>query len=144
MGIVDQFENLSNIIVQHITRTISAGRNGPSVRTFEEPAILVVTLERKSTLVHELVMPGAQQHQVVETGVATSRPMLYVMRVDKARVVTTGKRTAFVPCDQGALDGRWHGSGLATDIQWLPTLIFADNHRMTIATQSFDTFDGEV
>jgi len=29
--------------------------------------------------------------------------MLDVMRVDKTRVATTGKRTAFVPGDQGAL-----------------------------------------
>ncbi len=29
----------------------------PDKRAFEEPAVLEVTLERKSTLVHELVMP---------------------------------------------------------------------------------------
>jgi hypothetical protein len=56
-----------------------------------------------------------------------------------AEVVTTGKRTAFVPGNQGTFDGRWHGSGLATDIQRFSVLIFTDNHRMTITTQSFDT-----
>jgi len=43
--------------------------------------------------------------------------MLDVMRVDKTRVVTTGKRTALVPGNQGTFDGRWHRSGLATDTQ---------------------------
>ena len=70
--------------------------------------------------------------------------MLDVMCVDKTRVVTTGKRTAFVPGYKGTFDGRWHSSGLATDIQRFSVLIFTDNHRMTITTQSFDTFDGEV
>ena len=70
--------------------------------------------------------------------------MLYVMRVDKTGVVTTGKRTAFVPGYQGAFHGRWHSSGLATDIQRFSVLVFTDNHRMTITTQSFDTLDGEV
>jgi hypothetical protein len=59
--------------------------------------------------------------------------MLNVMRVDKTRVVTTGKRTAFVPGNQGAFDGRWHGSGLATDIQWFSILIFTDNHRIGLS-----------
>ena len=93
---------------------------------------------------NKLVMLRAQQHQVIETGLATSRPMLYVMRIDKTRVVTTGKRSALVPSNQGTFDGRWNGSGLATDIQRFAVLIFTDNHRMTITTQSFDTFDGEV
>jgi len=70
--------------------------------------------------------------------------MLYVMRVDKTRVVATGKRAAFVPGYKGAFDDRWHSSSLATDIQRFAVLIFTDNHRMTITTQSFDTFDGEV
>ena len=54
--------------------------------------------------------------------------MLYVMRVDKTRVETTGKRTTFVPGNQGTFDGRWHSSGLATDIQRFSVLIFTDNH----------------
>jgi hypothetical protein len=43
--------------------------------------------------------------------------MLYVMRIDKTRVVITGKCTAFVPGHKGSFDGRRHGPGLATDIQ---------------------------
>ena len=64
--------------------------------------------------------------------------MLDVMRVHKTRVVTTGERTAFVAGNQGAFDGCWHGSGLATDVQGFSVLIFADNDRMTITTQSSD------
>jgi hypothetical protein len=60
--------------------------------------------------------------------------MLDVMRVDKTRVVTTGKRTAFVPGYKGTFDGRWHGAGLATDIQRFPVLVFTDNHRRTVAS----------
>jgi len=86
-------------------------------------------------------MLRAQQHQNIETGFATSRPMLYVMRIDTSRVVTTGKRKAFIAGYQGTFDGRWHSPGLATDIQRSSVLIFTDNHRMTITTQSFDTFD---
>jgi hypothetical protein len=41
---------------QHDIRTISTGRNGTSIRTFEEPVVLVVTLDRKSTLMHEFMM----------------------------------------------------------------------------------------
>ncbi len=37
--------------------------------------------------------------------------MLYVMRVDKTRVVTTGKRTAVVPGNQSAFDGRGSSPG---------------------------------
>ena len=123
---------------------ITASRNGTSVRAFEEPVVLVVTLNRKTTLVHELVMLRTQQHQVVEACLATDRPVLNVMRVDKALVVTAGERTTFVPGREGTFDSRRHGAGFATDIQRLSVLVFAKDDRMTVAAQSFDALDGEA
>ena len=67
--------------------------------------------------------------------------MLNVMRIDKALVVAARKRTALVPGNKGAFYRRWHRAGLATDIQRLPVLVFADNHRVSITAESFDAFD---
>ena len=70
--------------------------------------------------------------------------MLNVMRIDKALVVATRKRTALVPGYKGAFYRRWHRAGLATDIQRLSVLVFTDDNRVSITAQPFDAFDGEV
>jgi len=106
-GIVEQFGprsrltgNFLNVVIHDVSRVITASRNGSSVRAFEEPAILVVTLDGKTTLVHPFVMLRTQQHQVIETRFATSRPVLNVMRIDKlcTRRLTRSDRLAKARC----------------------------------------------
>ena len=55
-GIVDQLGKLSDTIIDHVFHTITAGGNGLPVRAAEEPVVLVVPMNRKTTLVHEGVM----------------------------------------------------------------------------------------
>jgi hypothetical protein len=47
-----------------------AGRNGTAIGSFEEPVILVVAIDAESTFVHESMMPGAKQHEVIEAGLS--------------------------------------------------------------------------
>ena len=143
-GIIEQIGKLFDVIIHRVLSVITAIWYGPPVRAPEEPVILVVTLDRKTTLVHEFVMLRTQQHQVVEARIAAGGPVLNVVCIDKAFVVAAGERTAFVPGHEGALDCRWHDAGLTTDIQRLSTLAFTDDDRVTIAAQSFDALDREA
>ena len=62
------------------------------------------------------------------------------MRIDKAFAVAARECATLVPGHQRTFNGRWHGAGFATDIQRLAFLVFTDDNRMTITTQSFDAF----
>ena len=47
--------NFLNVVINGISHVITAGRNSPSVRALEEPAMLVVTPDFKTTLMHQFV-----------------------------------------------------------------------------------------
>jgi len=89
-------------------------------------------------------MLRTQQHEVIETRFAASRPVLDMMCIDKARVMAAGEYTAFVPGHEGSFNSHRDGAGLATNVQRLAVLILAKNHCMTVTTQSFDALDGET
>jgi hypothetical protein len=101
-----------------------ANANKPVAAAPDKRDRVPVERDRKSALMNQFVMLRAQQYQVVETCLATSRPMLNVMRIDKALVVAARKRTALVPGYEGAFYRRWH--------------------RVSITAEPFDAFDGEV
>ena len=69
-GIVDLIGKFSNVIIHRVLRSVAASRNGPPVRSFEEPLILEVPFDGKTILMHQLVMPRTEQHQVIQTGLA--------------------------------------------------------------------------
>ena len=102
-GIIEQIGKLFDVIIHHVLSVITAIWYGPPVRAPEEPVILVVALDGKTTLVREFVMRRTRQHRVVEAGFATGGPVLNVMRIDKAFVVASWERTALVPGHEGAL-----------------------------------------
>ncbi len=54
--------------------------------------------------------------------------MLNVMRVDETSVVTTGKRTAFVPGNQGTFDGETRATVAGSECR----LIDVDCHQVII------------
>ncbi len=89
-------------------------------------------------------MLRTQQHQVIEAGFTAGGPVLDVMCIDKAFVVTAGKGTSFVPGLKGTFDRRRYGAGLATDVQRLAVLAFTKDNRMAVTTKSFDAFDRET
>ena len=60
--------------------------NGNAVRPFEAPAVLIVLINPKTTLMHKSMMPGAQQHQILEAGFTTGGPVFDVVGVDEALV----------------------------------------------------------
>ena len=47
---------IADIIIDHVLGAVAAVRNSLSVRTFEEPLVLVITLDRKATLVNQFVV----------------------------------------------------------------------------------------
>jgi hypothetical protein len=85
-----------DIVVRHIRQTISRRRHGAAVRPAEEPAVPVVFADCEATLVTQLVMRLAQEHQVIETRLAAVRPVFYVMRIDEALAAAARKTTASV------------------------------------------------
>jgi len=136
--------NIANAIIRDVLCTVSTGRNRPSVRPLEEPAVPVVAFDHESTFVHQLVMLRTQEHQVIEAGFTSGRPVLDMMRIDKACVVTTGECTDLVSGTQCPFDRSGNRARLATDIQGLAVLIFTNNHCMPVTAKSFNAFDGEV
>ena len=48
-------------------RSITAARDSASIRAFEKPAVLVVTLDVENAFMHELMVMRTQQHQIFET-----------------------------------------------------------------------------
>ena len=56
-GIIEQPGNISYVIVRGVIGVVAAVRNGPTVRSLEEPLILIIALDPKTTLMNALVMP---------------------------------------------------------------------------------------
>jgi len=102
-GVIDHFGNFScddidvtNIVVNHVLRLVTAAWHGMAVGPFEEPVVLVVALNSKAAFVHQSMVARAQQQQVIETRFTTGRPVLDVVGIHKSRVVTARERAACV------------------------------------------------
>ena len=67
-GIIEQFGNISDVIVGDVFSVVAAAGNCPTVRSLEKPSILIIALDRKPTLMNKLVMLRTQEHQIIETG----------------------------------------------------------------------------
>lgn len=61
----------TDVLVDRVLGAIAAGGDRNPVRPLEHPAIKVVLLDTISAFVHEPVMARAEQHQIVQAGLAT-------------------------------------------------------------------------
>jgi hypothetical protein len=52
-----QAGNISNVTVRDVFCVITTGRNGPSIRTLEEPAILIVTNVKLTSRICDFLQP---------------------------------------------------------------------------------------
>ena len=62
--------NLIDGVINRVTGVIATCRNGTTVGTFEEPMVLVVTLDTKPAFVYQPMVARAKQHQVIEVRLA--------------------------------------------------------------------------
>ena len=76
--------NFTGAVIHRIAGAITASRNGTTIGPFEEPMILIVALETKTTFVHQSVVSRTKQHQVIELRFTTCGPVPDVMCIDKA------------------------------------------------------------
>src|SRR5690606_18186643 len=84
-------------IVRHLLRPIPARRHRTPVRPPEEPPVPTVLLDPEPALVHQRVMPRAQQDQILEARLPAARPMHHVMRFDETRSPTPREAAAAIP-----------------------------------------------
>src|SRR5690606_6075562 len=119
-GIAAQvFNYRCRAVVHPILGPVTAGRHRSSVRSPEEPAVLVILFDFEPTFMHQCVVCAAEKHQVGKARLATVGPVLDVVRIDKACPSAAWESTAFVPRPQGPADRRRHGPRLASDAQGL-------------------------
>src|SRR5690606_41703987 len=78
-------------------RPIPARRHRPPARPPEEPPVPIVLLDPEPALVHQRVMPRAQQDQILEARLPAARPMHHVMRFDETRSPTPREAAAAIP-----------------------------------------------
>ena len=58
--------NFIDGVINHVLGMITTSGNGTTVGALEEPMILVVALDTKSTFVYQSMMARAKEHQVIE------------------------------------------------------------------------------
>ena len=75
---------------------VAAVRYGNPIRPHEVPVVTEILLNAKATFMHQRVMPGAQQHQVIQARLATIRPMLNMVTMQVTAIATTGEGAAVV------------------------------------------------
>jgi hypothetical protein len=85
-----------DIVVRNVSHSISRRRHRDAIRPAKEPAVAVVLADREAALVAQLVMRMAQEHQVLEAGLAAGRPVLDVMRIDEALAAAARETTAAI------------------------------------------------
>lgn len=104
-----------HILVRDIFGVESTMRHRHAVRSPEEPAVPVVFLDGIPRLVHQPVMPVAQQYQIISACLATVCPVLNMMGIDESFVFTAREPAASVPGPQRPFNGFGNGAGLAPD-----------------------------
>ena len=71
----------------------------------ERPVVQEIPVDPEATLVHQRVMPGAQEQQVIDSGLAAVRPVLDVMALDETTVIVSREgASVVVSCPNGPLD----------------------------------------
>lgn len=95
-SIVVRARNFAGRFVHHVARVVAGRWNRNPIRPQEGPVVLKARLNTKTTLMHQRVVLRAQQHQVIERGLAVSRPMLDMMAVQEAAIVAAWKPAAVV------------------------------------------------
>jgi hypothetical protein len=85
-----------DIVVRHVCQTISRRRHSAAVRPAEEPAVAVVFADGETSLVAQLVMRLAEEHQIFETRLAAVRPVFDVMRINEALAAAPRETTSAV------------------------------------------------
>ena len=118
---------------------VAAMRYGNPIRPHEVPVVTKILLNAKTTFMHQRVMPGAQQHEVIQARLATIRPMLNMVTMQVTTISTAGESAAVVVSGpQGSLNRCRHNAGLAANAQWLALVIFGDHNGMAVTAKSFD------
>jgi len=103
-----------------------------------------VLLAAESTLVHQPVMMPAEQHKVVETGLAAVGPVSYVVAIDEMPVRAAREAALPVPGLERAPHGRRDDPRLAADRQWFAIVIADDPADRGIAADTFRRFRGNA
>ncbi len=85
---MSDLENISGV-------AITVGHSD-GVRPHKEPAVLKVLVDAKAAFVHQRVVLRAQQHQVVECGLSSVRPVLDMVAMQEALVSAARECTAVV------------------------------------------------
>ena len=132
-----------HLVVHPVDFSIPASRYCNPVGPPEYPPIPEVLVDAIAAFVHETMMAGAKEQQVVETRLAAGRPVPNMVRIDEAAVSATGKRAAFVTRPQGTADGGRHNPGLAPDAKRSAVFVIDDSHPVRIAAEAPDRFHGQ-
>lgn len=77
---------MTGALIEHVDRVIATVRYRDAIGTVECPLVSEVPSYREATFMHRRVVLRAQQHQVVERGLATVRPVHHVVDVQEAFV----------------------------------------------------------
>ena len=83
-----------DILIHRILRQIAVSRNDSSLWPNEYPVILVVLLDPELPFMNQGVMARTKRHQIIDARFAAVRPMLYVMKMQEATIVTAGESAA--------------------------------------------------
>ena len=90
----------------------------------EQDVIVGGPLDTEAAFVGQPVVMAAEQHEIVDRGVAALRPVADVMLIDETAMVTARKTATAVACLQGTAHRRRHGPGLASDIEGIACVVF--------------------
>ncbi len=128
----------SGLSVQHVTRVITGLRHSDPIRSQEDPVILKVRLDAKTPFMHQRVVLRAHQQQIIERCLTLSGPMLNMVALQEAVMVTTREAAIVVVSrSHGTLDASGNEAGLATNAEWLTLFILGQHYRMTVTAESF-------
>jgi hypothetical protein len=92
-------------------------------------------LHSEAGFVHEAMVGRAEQQKVVERGFTTLGPMVDVVGIEIAFVVTTGERAGAVAGEERAFERRWNGSLFAPHVECLAVSVIDDRDDGAIAAE---------
>jgi len=95
-----------------------------AVWSTEPYAVVGGALNAEPVFVHQSVVMAAEQHEIVDRGVAAICPVADVMRIDETAMVAARKPAAAVARLQGSAQRRRYGARLAPDIEWITRVVF--------------------
>jgi len=131
-------------LVEHVGGAISRARDNAAIGPAEIDALAAVVVDRETAFVHERVMIRAEQREIVETRLATVRPMLDVMPVDVTVIPAARKRAAAIPGPERTSQRRRYRAVLAADIERRAVLVLDDRDQTTVAGEALDGLDRQI